>query len=331
MIQVLKQVAERLNKAEIVWGLGGSLLLKQKGLVEKANDIDLLIAERDVARAHELISEFGPGEQVGPNDPSYSQYFYQHRIGDVSLDLISVYRIRHNQGMYEVPFDDASINGYMQIDDVEVPLSSLEDWYAIYRLLPKKVGKPELIEGYWHQHGIERPDLLQRVLQGVLPDALRTRIETLLTIRRLRIEDETTAQNVLSVQIPSYRVEAEIIGFDGIPPLYDTVERLMACGETFYGYFVADELAGALAYKRAGDVLDIHRMMVHPAHFRKGIASALLQYVLTAETGIRQAVVSTGAANQPAKDLYLRHGFIEVGQREVAPGVSISLFEKVIG
>ena len=174
---------------------------------------------------------------------------------------------------------------------------------------------------------MERPDLLQRALHGVLPDALRARIEELLTIRKLKIEDAKTAEKVLSVQIPSYRVEAEIIGFDGIPPLHDTLETLMDCGESFYGYFIGEELAGVIAYKREADVLDIHRMMVHPQHFRKGVASALLRHLLAAESGSKKAIVSTGAKNEPAKELYLRHGFLQVGVREVAPGVSITLFE----
>ena len=69
-----------------------------------------------------------------------------HEIDGVSIDLISVYRIRNERGMYEVPFDASSVAGYKQIEDVQVPLSSLEDWYVIYRQLPGKVGKPELIE-----------------------------------------------------------------------------------------------------------------------------------------------------------------------------------------
>jgi hypothetical protein len=42
-------------------------------------------------------------------------------------------------------------------------------------------------------------------------------------IKMLITKDRTVAQKILEVQIPSYRVEAELIGFQGIPPLHDTV------------------------------------------------------------------------------------------------------------
>ncbi|MET3291775.1 UNVERIFIED_CONTAM: ribosomal protein S18 acetylase RimI-like enzyme [Brevibacillus sp. OAP136] len=103
---------------------------------------------------------------------------------------------------------------------------------------------------------------------------------------------------------------------------------LQACGETFYGYWVDGELASAISYKCEEDVLDIHRMIVHPAHFRKGIASQLVQYVLGQEKGLEKAIVATGAKNEPAKALYLRQGFEALQDQEVAPGVYITLFEK---
>ncbi|RNB81029.1 GNAT family N-acetyltransferase [Brevibacillus fluminis] len=149
-------------------------------------------------------------------------------------------------------------------------------------------------------------------------------------IRRMEIQNEAEAAEVLRIQIPSYQVEAELIGFADLPPLKDTVASLQACGETFYGYWVDGELAGAISYKREEDVLDIHRMIVHPAHFRKGIASQLVQYVLGQEQGLEKAIVATGAKNEPAKTLYLRHGFEVLQDQEVAPGVCITLFEKTV-
>lgn len=95
-------------------------------------------------------------------------------------------------------------------------------------------------------------------------------------ITPLDITHRETAQQVLDLQLPSYRVEAELTGFDGIPPLRDTVDTLISCGETFRGLYLDGELAGAISYKLEKNLLDIHRVMVHPRHFRKGVATALL-------------------------------------------------------
>lgn len=326
-LHILKQIAQLFGERGVLWGLGGSLMLSLRGLVEKANDIDLVVAESDIERAHELLLTLGTGARYGAKHPNYSRYFYKHMISGVSVDVIGGYEIQHEQGMYEVPFDEMSIPDCTVLDGVQVPLMSLEDWFVIYSLIGREE-KRQMLHHHLQKVGVAHPALLRRAAQGNLPERLRAQVETLLAIRRLDITDEETAARVLAIQIPAYRVEAELIGFDGIPPLHDTLEKLRGCGETFYGYFVGAELAGAIAYKRDGDVLDIHRMMVHPKHFRKGIATHLLQHLFAVEESVHKTLVSTGTKNQPAIDLYLRNGFQEVRVWEVAPGVSITFFEK---
>lgn len=149
-------------------------------------------------------------------------------------------------------------------------------------------------------------------------------------INRLEIEHFETAKQVLSIQIPSYRMEAELINFYDIPPLKDTVETLQACGETFYGYYCDGELAGAISYKREQNIIDIHRLFVHPAHFRKSIARSLLLHIPEVEQDIVKIIVSTGQKNTPAKNLYRMHGFIPIQEIEVAPQFFLTCFEKLL-
>ncbi|GGA36661.1 hypothetical protein GCM10007416_06980 [Kroppenstedtia guangzhouensis] len=148
-------------------------------------------------------------------------------------------------------------------------------------------------------------------------------------MKELDITDRKVAQQVLDLQLSSYRVEAELTGFDGIPPLRDTVEMLISSGETFYGWYLGGELAGAVSYKLEEKVLDIHRVMVHPRHFRKGVATALLQSLLDSTTAVHRVEVRTGSLNHPARKLYRRLGFIEVGEEETAPGFWMTRFTMV--
>lgn len=149
-------------------------------------------------------------------------------------------------------------------------------------------------------------------------------------IKYLDVTQRRVAQKVLDVQIPSYQAEADLIGFDDLPPLKDTVKSIMNTDEHFYGYFIHEELAGAISYTKENELLDIHRLIVHPHYFRRGIGGTLLQFILDLETEAKKAVVSTGAKNVPAKALYKRFGFIEKSDQEVAPDFFITHLEKVI-
>ena len=149
-------------------------------------------------------------------------------------------------------------------------------------------------------------------------------------IQELQLHKQEVAQQILALQLPAYRVEAGIIGSDAIPALRDTVESLMSSGETFYGWFEDGELAGAIAYKLEDGELDIHRLIVHPNHFRKGIGRRLLQYVMEEHSLVKKYIVATGSKNVPAIQLYLSEGFIEVGGFEPVPGLPITNLEKIV-
>lgn len=160
--------------------------------------------------------------------------------------------------------------------------------------------------------------------------ASQQRGEVFIMIQELDVQDIQWASRILEIQLPSYRVEAELIGFDGIPALQDTVETLMACGEAFYGYMIGDDLAGAVSYKDEDGVRHFHRLIVDPNHFRKGIGNQLVQYVLEhAPSEITKYIVSTGQLNHPAKSLYIKHGFVQQQELEVGPGVFLTFFEKL--
>jgi ribosomal protein S18 acetylase RimI-like enzyme len=147
-------------------------------------------------------------------------------------------------------------------------------------------------------------------------------------IARLDLSDPKTREAVLALQRRSYRVEADLLGFDGIPPLHDSIERLQACGETFLGAWLDGALSGVVAWRRDGDTLDLCRLAVDPSFFRRGVGRALVRAAESAEAGKGRVLVQTGAANEPAKALYRSEGFVEVGEAEPAPGVRVTRFEK---
>ena len=72
------------------------------------------------------------------------------------------------------------------------------------------------------------------------------------------------------------------------------------------------------------------RLVVHPDHFRKGIARSLLEFVLKLELHAKRCIVQTGALNLPAIGLYQKMGFLELEQLEVIPGLWICTLEKML-
>lgn len=141
------------------------------------------------------------------------------------------------------------------------------------------------------------------------------------------ITNRETAQTVLQLQRLAYRVEAELIGSDGIPPLWETLEELRTCGEKFLGALIEGQLIGAISWRFSADTIDIHRLVVHPAHFRRGIATALVRRALDIEPTAKRAIVQTGAHNAPAAALYLSEGFEQIEELELG-GLRISRFAK---
>jgi ribosomal protein S18 acetylase RimI-like enzyme len=118
-----------------------------------------------------------------------------------------------------------------------------------------------------------------------------------------------------------------LINFMQIPPLLENTEDILNSEETYYGYFVEQDLGGIISYIIDKDVLDICKVAVYPDFFKRGIATALIRLVEQTE-GIKSMIVSTGLKNDPAVKLYTSLGFVETYVNEVEQGVFIAHFEK---
>jgi len=144
----------------------------------------------------------------------------------------------------------------------------------------------------------------------------------------LDLSDSIVASELLELQRQAYRVEADLIGSDAIPQLREALDDLQHCGETFLGAVVGGRLVGSVSWKLDGETIDLHRLVVDPAHFRTGIGAALVNAALTANPGAERVIVQTGASNEPAKCLYLREGFRLIDEVEPSPGLRVARFSK---
>lgn len=143
--------------------------------------------------------------------------------------------------------------------------------------------------------------------------------------RELDVADAALAGRLLSIQHRAYQVEADLIGFQGIPPLAEDLAALMATQDRWLGRFAGGELVAALAFELSDDSLHINRLIVDPDHFHRGHARALIAYL---EAGHARQTwgVSTSAANHPAIGLYRSFGFEQTGTSSPAPGLELAHF-----
>ena len=72
----------------------------------------------------------------------------------------------------------------------------------------------------------------------------------------------------------------------------------------FLRLFFEDTLAGFISFKIDEEEVDIHRLVVSPDHFHKGIATKLLLYVFDMFSPSKTYIVQTGKENTPALSLY---------------------------
>ena len=147
-------------------------------------------------------------------------------------------------------------------------------------------------------------------------------------VRELDLAAAGVAETIVVLQRASYRVEADLLGARTLPALKESPRRLRRTREQFLGAFEGERLVGAVSWKRDGPLVDVHRLVVHPDRFRRGIAGLLLDALEEREPDAERSIVATGAANAPARRLYERRGFTAV-EEHLAPGsITIVTYEK---
>jgi len=181
MFNILSYIGEKLNNSNIVWGVGASILLNQFGLIEKTNDIDIFVDIKDIERVDEILKSIGEKKKRKKTSTYSTKYFYEYTVGGIDVDVMAGFAVNHNNGVFEYIFDYNAISEFRLINGVNIPFTSLEDWYVIYQLIPNRETKVNMIQKYLLLNGINKPFLLERALEGNLPIEVRKKIENILS------------------------------------------------------------------------------------------------------------------------------------------------------
>lgn len=181
MLHTLSFIGNRLKNKNITWGVGGSLLLSFYNIIDKPNDIDVLVDETNVTKFKEIIASIGIPKEAISLSPFRTMDFSKYKIDGFDVDVMAGFAIQHEEGIYKLALQQESIVSHKIINGVNIPLCSLEDWYILYWLIPNKQEKALLIESYFKNNGVAYPQVLEEALKQSLPIEVKERVAKLLS------------------------------------------------------------------------------------------------------------------------------------------------------
>lgn len=134
-LAVLCRIAELLSGAKITWAVGASLLLYLKGIAVEFHDIDLMVAERDIARAKELLLTIGSLHPENPSAQYRTRHFLEFSIDGVDVDVMAGFVIVDAGREYDCSLRAEQIQSHTIVGSTRIPLHSVALWREYYRLM----------------------------------------------------------------------------------------------------------------------------------------------------------------------------------------------------
>lgn len=183
-IEVLKKVAKGLNRLNCTWAIGGSIILNYYGLLDKPNDIDILVDPKYADKIKEFMNIIGKPLELPPKDPFRTEEFFGYLVEDTIVEFMGGFKVDlGGNKTYEFILDDNAITDNMTLDGVKINLTSLEDWFVAYSVMKDPKRRVPLIKEYFKKSKINHKNLLERNLNQDLPENIKLDIETILLLK----------------------------------------------------------------------------------------------------------------------------------------------------
>lgn len=176
-LDVLKKVAKLLNEYNCTWAVGSSVLLYFNGLVEKPNDIDILIDPKDASKIKDIMNKIGTSRNSPSKEPFRTEEFFGYIVDDTEVEFMGGFKIALcNENIYNFILDEDAIVDTVTIDEIKVNLTSLEDWLVAYKVMNDPKDRLPLIKKYFQTNGIKNKNLLKRNLSKNLSENINKEI-----------------------------------------------------------------------------------------------------------------------------------------------------------
>jgi ribosomal protein S18 acetylase RimI-like enzyme len=139
------------------------------------------------------------------------------------------------------------------------------------------------------------------------------------------------AEEILVLQRLAYEVEARLYDDWRLPPMTQTVEELR---QEFEDMVILKACAdgviiGSVRGRQTEGSCYVGRIMVHPDHRRRGLATRLMLELEEYFPGVTRFHLFTGSKSAGNITLYLSLGYVAVGEESYSPHIGIILMEKL--
>jgi hypothetical protein len=160
-------VLKLLEKHEVPFSIGGSLLLFLKELPVQPNDVDLLVRPENFAQAKQVLQK-----RAVQLEDKLAQGCFSTRacttftmLDNLQVDLMTDFAITYKDNLFRMPFTAVMEQTAAGI----LPLSSMEAWYVMYWLLPRKEVKRKQMENYFRLQGLSNRQVLEEARRIGMP------------------------------------------------------------------------------------------------------------------------------------------------------------------
>ena len=151
-LEVLRKIAKELNKENVTWAVGASVLLFFKGIVNEFHDIDIMFDEADAQKVKNILNKLGKHIPSLPNEMFKTKYFYEYIIDNVEIDAMGGFMVVKDGKDYDCSLIKKDITECINYEGVDIPLYSLERWKYFYYLI-NRPSKVKIIDDFYKNKG----------------------------------------------------------------------------------------------------------------------------------------------------------------------------------
>ena len=131
ILKGLELLAKKLNKHNIRWALGASLLLYIEGFDTTVDDIDIIVHRDDLKTLLYLLDDYNYVYQE-PNKIYKTKHFFSLKSNDVDVDIMVDFIVKTDSILYVYPFHIAK---KIKMKNTTVYLSKVSEWLRAYKAM----------------------------------------------------------------------------------------------------------------------------------------------------------------------------------------------------
>ncbi|SFJ95488.1 nucleotidyltransferase domain-containing protein [Thermoflavimicrobium dichotomicum] len=146
-LDVLFEIHRRMENANILWALTGSLGMALQGVPVEVHDIDIQTNRSGAYRLEELFSAYVARRVAFSSTDRIRSHFGALNIRGIQVEIMGDIEKRLPDGTWEEPVDLRTVRHFIEVEGRRIPVLSLDYEYEAYLKLGR-AEKADLIRKY---------------------------------------------------------------------------------------------------------------------------------------------------------------------------------------